>query len=133
MDYDHDSEGFAVYSDLKFLYQIGRIWAESGKYLEEGILCLDDYINLMDFFNPAGKAYDMQSELSEHLNDAVHFSKCKALYLVGLIFYQVKDYPECERFLSQVKMDLKEIGEIDKYKKWEQILEEVHYEIYGRR
>ena len=41
----HESEGFAVYSDLKFLYQIGKICAESGKYLEEGILCLDDYIS----------------------------------------------------------------------------------------
>lgn len=45
----HESEGFAVYSDLKFLYQIGKIWAESGKYLEEGILWLDDYINLTNF------------------------------------------------------------------------------------
>jgi len=31
------SEGFAVNSDVKFLYQIGKICAESGKYLEEGI------------------------------------------------------------------------------------------------
>lgn len=52
MNLGHESEGFGVYSDLKFLYQIGKICAESGKFLEEGILCLDDYINLLNFFNP---------------------------------------------------------------------------------
>jgi len=34
-----------------FLYQIGKICAESGKFLEEGIMCLDDYINLLCFFS----------------------------------------------------------------------------------
>ena len=109
------SECFSVYSDLKFLYQIGRIWAESGKFLEEGILWLDDYINLLDFFNPAdtkqsGDVYEM---------------KTKALYLVGLIFFQVKDFDESERFLSKVKMDLLEIQDSDKYLKWEQMLSEI--------
>ena len=109
------SECFSVYSDLKFLYQIGRIWAESGKFLEEGILWLDDYINLLDFFNPAdtkqsGEVYEM---------------KTKALYLVGLIFFQVKDFDESERFLSKVKMDLLEIQDSDKYLKWEQMLSEI--------
>ena len=37
-DLNYESQGFAVQSDLKFLYQIGRICAESGKFLEEGML-----------------------------------------------------------------------------------------------
>lgn len=112
---NNESECFSVYSDLKFLYQIGRICAESGKFLEEGILWLDDYINLINFFNPA----------VTNKSGRVHEMKMKALYLVGLIFYQVKDFEESERFLSQVKMDLLDIKDNDKYLKWEQILSEI--------
>lgn len=121
---ESESECFSVYSDLKFLYQIGRIWAESGKFLEEGILCLDDYINILNFLNPmdsqqTGKVFEM---------------KTKAIYLVGLIFYQVEDYDESERFLSQIKMDLLEIKDSEKYHKWEQMMSDIFqhkFDIYS--
>ena len=115
-DLNYESQGFAVQSDLKFLYQIGRICAESGKFLEEGMLWLDDYINLINFFYPtetqqSGKIYEM---------------KTKAIYMVGLIFYQVNDYEEWIKYLTEVKDDLLEIDDIEKYYKWEQIIAEIN-------
>lgn len=92
--------------------------------MEEGILCLDDYINLINFFNPA----DM------NITGKVREMKTKAIYLVGLIFFQVKDFEESERFLSQVKMDLLEMKDNDKYLKCEQMLSEIfqsRFDIYS--
>jgi hypothetical protein len=64
-------------------------------------------IDLIDFLNPTesqqiGKVYQM---------------KTKAIYLVGLIFYQIKDFDESEKFLNQVRMDLLEIKEKEKFEK----------------
>ena len=47
-----DSEGFAVSSNPHFLYKIAEMCANSGRYLEEGLLCLDDYLNILVFHNP---------------------------------------------------------------------------------
>jgi hypothetical protein len=115
----HESEGFSVYSDLKFLYQIGKICAESGKYLEEGILCLDDYINLLTFFNPSSSGNSYEGPTTDHP------MYCKALYLVGLIFYKISDYEESERFLLKAKLYLFENKEMAKYYKCENMLAEV--------
>ncbi len=38
-----DSEGFAIYSNVKFLSLIGKICAETGRLLEEGFNALNDY------------------------------------------------------------------------------------------
>ena len=43
-----ESEGFAVWSDPRFLYQIGKITSETGMFMEEGLVCLDDYLNILD-------------------------------------------------------------------------------------
>lgn len=56
-----ESEGFWVYSDLKFMYQIGKIWAESNKYLEEGLLCLDDLLNISNAFSTNSVPYNRKS------------------------------------------------------------------------
>lgn len=45
----YDSEGFAVTSDPEFLFRMGKMCAESGRFLEEGLLCLDDYLNIINF------------------------------------------------------------------------------------
>lgn len=129
MNLGHESEGFAVYSDLKFLYQIGKICGESGKFLEEGILCLDDYINLLNFFNPSedqmmGNLYDPKN-ISKQCSVTKPLQYCKAIYLVGLIFFQIKDFEESERFLNQVRMDLLELKETDKYNKCENMLSKI--------
>ena len=136
----HESEGFAVYSDLKFLYQIGEICAESGKYLEEGIFCLDDYINLSEFKDVMCseqstnclRAYSTSMNFSKfsypnvtQQYDKAYKMRTKAIYLVGLIFYQVNDYDEAERFLSRVRIDLKEFKKNDVFYKCEQMLAEI--------
>jgi len=43
-----DSEAFSVWSDPKFLYQIGKITSECGMFMEEGLVCLDDYLNILE-------------------------------------------------------------------------------------
>jgi hypothetical protein len=53
-----ESEGFCVYSDLKFMYQIGKICAESNKYLEEGLLCLDDLLSISNSFSTNSVPYN---------------------------------------------------------------------------
>jgi len=45
-----DSEGFAVYSNVKFLYLIGKICCETSQFPEDGILALNDYLSLIDYF-----------------------------------------------------------------------------------
>jgi len=45
----YDSEGFAVTSDPEFLFWMGKLCAESGRFLEEGLLCLDDFLNILNF------------------------------------------------------------------------------------
>ena len=60
--------------------------------------------------------------------------KNKATYLAGMIFYQVKDYEECELYLSQVKMNLLEIKDFEKYRKCEHILSEIfqmNFDLYN--
>ena len=71
-----DSEGFAVYSNVKFLYLIGKICCETSQFPEEGLLALNDYLSLLDYF---------QEDISE-----VSYQKLrtKTLYSIGMIFYK---------------------------------------------
>lgn len=75
-----DSEGFAVYSDVKFLYLIGKIACETGEYPEDGLGALNDYLSIMEYFKE-----DMSEETYEKL-------RLKTLYQIGMIFYKQKDY-----------------------------------------
>jgi len=46
------------------------------------------------------------------------------------MFFDAHDLDQLEEFLQSIKHQLYEIGEFDKYSKWEQILgemEEIHY------
>ena len=45
-----DSEGFAIYSNVKFLSLIGKICAETGQFLEDGFNALNDYQLIIDYF-----------------------------------------------------------------------------------
>lgn len=75
-----ESEGFAVYSDVKFLYLIGKIASETGQYPEEGLGALNDYMTILEYFKD-----DMLEEGYERL-------RLKSLYLIGMLFYKLKDY-----------------------------------------
>jgi len=69
-----DSEGFAVYSNVKFLYLIGKISCETGQYPEEGLAALNDYLALVEYFRE-----DVPEETYMRL-------RLKILYSIGMIF-----------------------------------------------
>ena len=75
-----DSEGFAVYSNVKFLYLIGKICCETIQYPEEGLLALNDYLSLIEYF---------QEDISEETYAKL---RTKTLFCIGMIFYKQKDY-----------------------------------------
>jgi len=84
------------------LFRIGKICAESGWFLEEGLLCLDDYLNIINFQNPT----NLEPE-----NKQFELMKAKALFYVGIIFFKIKDQESCEKYLSLVRNDLYDLGE----------------------
>ena len=70
-----DSEGFAVFSNVKFLYLIGKICSEANQYPEDGLNALNDYLLLVEYFRE-----DIAEETYQKL-------KVKTLYCIGMIFY----------------------------------------------
>ena len=75
-----DSEGFAVYSNVKFLYLIGKIASETGQFPEEGLNALNDYLSLIEYFKD-----DFTEETFVKL-------RLKTLFCVAMIFYKQKDF-----------------------------------------
>jgi hypothetical protein len=75
-----DSEGFAVHSNVKFLYLIGKICCETGQFPEESLSALNDYLSLIDYF---------KDDVPE---DTYNKLKLKTLFCIGMIFYKQKDY-----------------------------------------
>ena len=47
----YEIEGFSVSTDVDFLYQIGKICAESGSKAEEGIKSLHDFCLILDYYH----------------------------------------------------------------------------------
>ena len=45
-DFHYDIEHFSVTTDVKFLYEIGKICAESGQQVSNGIEALSDFIKI---------------------------------------------------------------------------------------
>jgi hypothetical protein len=74
-----DSEGFAVYSNVKFLYLIGKIASETGEMPEDGLNALGDYLNIVEYFRE-----DFPEEAYEKL-------VLKTQFCIGMIFYRLRD------------------------------------------
>ncbi|CDW77883.1 ras-2 protein [Stylonychia lemnae] len=98
-----DSEGFAVYSSVIFLFQIGKIAAETGKCLEDGFNALNDYLSIIEYY---------KLDMPEHSFDKL---KLKANYYQGLIFYKVKDYEMAQQYLADIMIDLRDKGFQNKF------------------
>jgi tetratricopeptide (TPR) repeat protein len=47
----HEIEGFSVSTDVDFLYQIGKICAENGIKINEGIESLNDFCLILDYYH----------------------------------------------------------------------------------
>ena len=71
-----ESEGFAVWSDPKFLYQIGKITSEM--FMEEGLVCLDDFLNILDV-----RRMDLEGK-----------ERGKAKFLAAVIFFKNNEFRE---------------------------------------
>lgn len=99
-------------SDPKFLYQIGKITAETGLNMEEGVTCLDDFINITECLRLDFKGRE----------------KVKAKYLAGLIFYKAENKDEAYKFFSETQMDLYHLKETVKFAKCESCIEKLFQE-----
>lgn len=47
----YEIEAFSVSTDVDFLFQIGKICAESGTNVDEGIRSLNDFCLILDYFH----------------------------------------------------------------------------------
>eukprot|EP00347_Sterkiella_histriomuscorum_P002786 403366804 len=109
-----DSEGFAVYSNTKFLLQIGKICAETGQFLEDGMGALNDYMQILEYYE-----MDIPEENYRKL-------QIKAQYYIGIIFYKERDYEMAQQYLVEILIDLKEKGYQDKYEKAQNKLSKIY-------
>ncbi|TNV73575.1 hypothetical protein FGO68_gene17101 [Halteria grandinella] len=100
-----DSEGFAVYSNLKFLYLIGKISSETASHPEDGLNALGDYLTLIEYFRE-----DVPEETYDRL-------RVKAQYCIGMIFYKQGDYEMSQQYLGEIVNDLWDQGYKKKFEK----------------
>lgn len=74
-----ESENFAVYSDIEFLYLIGEYSAQSKSNYEAGLQSLNDYLLILDHTKDA-------------LTEKEYFKKrALAVYQIGLILYHSQE------------------------------------------
>lgn len=88
----NESEGFAVTSDPLFLYHIGRICAESGKFMDEGLSCLNDFLLINEYHYPS---------TLKKIPSRIKINIAKAKYMAGVMYYKTRDYDEAEMYLNQ--------------------------------
>ena len=93
----HPIEGFSVSTDVDFLYQIGKICAENGIKIEEGIKSLNDFCLILDYYNQ-----DM---------DVKTYTKMKTLakFYIGVCYFRQKDIDSTEIVMRGILGDLKEV------------------------
>jgi hypothetical protein len=91
-----ESENFAVYSNVEFLYLIGKYASSSKSNEYEGLQALNDYLLIMDY----KQATFSQGDFSKQ--------RALALYEIGQIYYNTKDYLEALKYLSPCINDLHE-------------------------
>mmetsp|Transcript_20990 Transcript_20990/g.20114 ORF Transcript_20990/g.20114 Transcript_20990/m.20114 type:complete len:123 (+) Transcript_20990:933-1301(+) len=93
-----ESEGFATYSNVTFLYYIGKIACKSTEFLEEGLKALNDFLSLWDYYR-----FDMDEKEYKR-------RKVKAHYYVGILFYINQEYESSKEYLSDIMQELEEFG-----------------------
>lgn len=108
----HEIEGFSVSTDVDFLYQIGKICAESGIKAEEGIQSLNDFCLILDYYH-------------QDMDEKVYLKmKTQAKFYIGVCYFRLKNLNATEIVLRQILTDLEEIETEDgpRYKETEKIL-----------
>lgn len=89
MMYHFEIENFSVSTEVKFLYEIGKIWADSGTQPENGIEALQDFIKIITYYK-------------EDMNQMVY----KKMYCDSNI-YLAKNYLHLEKAAKAQKIALK--------------------------
>ena len=111
-DIHYEIEGFSVSTDVDFLYQIGKICAESGIKLDEGIKSLNDFCLILDYYNQ-----DMDQRIYKKM-------KTQAKFYTGVLYFRKRNIESTEIVLREIIDDIKEIeGENGpRYKETEKLL-----------
>lgn len=82
-----ESENFAIYSNIEFLYLIGKFAAQSKQCSGEGLTSLNDYLLILDF-------------IKDNFKEKEYYKKRGlAHYQTGMILYNEKDYESAMRYL----------------------------------
>ncbi len=90
-----ESENFAVFSDIEFLYMIGQYAAQSKSNYESGLQSLNDYLLILDHTK------DTQPEKEYYKKRAL------AVYQIGLILYNNQDSSESAKYFALAIEDLR--------------------------
>ena len=89
-----ESENFAIYSNIDFLYLIGKFAAQSRQCSEQGLRSLNDYLLILD-------------HTRETMNEREYTRKrCLALYQVGIILHSEKEQAESLKYFLLAAEDL---------------------------
>lgn len=108
----YEIEGFSVSTDVDFLYQIGKIWAENGIKVDEGIESLNDFCLILDYYHQ-----DMDEKV---------YTKMKTLakFYIGVWYFRKKEIDSAELVLRGILADLEALEgeEGPRYKEVQKIL-----------
>lgn len=100
-DTQYEIEGFSVSTDVDFLYQIGKICAENGIKIEEGIQSLNDFCLILDYYHQ-----DMDEKVYTKM-------KTQAKFYIGVCYFRKKNIDATEIVLRGILDDLEEIEGTD--------------------
>jgi len=93
-----ESENFAVYSNIEFLYLIGKYAAQSKSYSVEGLKSLNDYLIILDYTR------NNQKE-AEYCRKRI-----LGLYQAGVILHNNQEFIESKKYFSAILKDLQIYG-----------------------
>ena len=95
-----DVENFSVSTDVKFLFDIGKIWAEAGIQIENGIDSIKDFIKIMNYYKEDMEPHTFKKMLWD-----------SNLYLAKLDIHK-KDFTSAEKQLRSIYFDAIELDSL---------------------
>ena len=98
--FHYDVESFSVSTDVKFLFDIGKIWAEAGIQIENGIDSINDFIKIMNYYKEDMDLHTFKKMLWD-----------SNLYLAKLQIHK-RDYMGAEKQLRNIYFDAIELDSL---------------------
>jgi hypothetical protein len=108
---------FAVYSDVSFLYMIGKICCQAGHNLKLGLQALNDYYlfmwhysegqyNLRENESPLDRLRNPLSTAVDHCTPGTRIKECvKALLCIGQTYMQLSEVHLAQRYFLKILED----------------------------